>query len=799
MKFLYTCFSFLVLYFNLNNNLNAQNNIIIKGTILDSVQQQPLFPASLSLLNYSDSTVIKGGITNIKGNFSFFVKKSSKYLLQISYLGYKSQTKLINLNKQSIIDTKKHYLTPNNFELDDVNIICEPLLHFNDENVIINIEAMGNVEDMSVADVVKIVPGVYFDFDGKLRYKGYGNFTKLIGGKQIGSSTFSTSASGKRQYFELKQIPAKHIKKIEILPEPKGKYGYFIPIINIVPKGNLTTYYDINTEIGLKDKYQTEGTVTKQFKKFLISTRILCKKKYSIQNIKHIKKTFTTPKKTINEHIKQQLIHEEKNALLKSYYDFKSTSSISLSCNIKSSNDNNKYFYYSGYNYNQFTKSRIKKIKPFSINSKLKFRHNFHLTPRKGLIVSFNAAISFRNNKNIDTSNDILNQVNQNKLKSIKNNTKILADIFYYSSGKKIKYSIRGKFNFENETNKNEQIIFKPQESSWIINKTFSQHLKYDKINYSLNTKINKKQILFGLTHKLTAKLEGKCNTEKIYNLINYTHKTDFKLYNTYQLSTNTNFKIFGNVNLCYLKDLKWPSIVQKVGSPTHVNTYLIEKGNPNLKLEKTYRYSIDITWNPAGVIRYSKNIQKTPIYGYALNLSYHKSEDKIIKTYENTSTGLLIGSYSNAKAYKSFKMQGHIHRNVFKKANIKIGGTYSCENYFEIHNEKYLNKWQANTTLKINILKNIDLETNYTYYSSFSNYNTKTNAHQKLSFSLSGIIFKNSIFISLTALNLLKACNKSILINNKNYIDYRKNYLERPILKFFIAYKFYKFYSRKK
>ena len=60
------------------------------GTVADSADGSPLVNASLKILNSRDSSFVNGGITDVNGKFTFRGLRKGRYILEVSYLGYKT-------------------------------------------------------------------------------------------------------------------------------------------------------------------------------------------------------------------------------------------------------------------------------------------------------------------------------------------------------------------------------------------------------------------------------------------------------------------------------------------------------------------------------------------------------------------------------------------------------------------------------------------------------------------------------------------------------------------------------------
>lgn len=73
----------------------------VTGTVIDGGDKSPVMQATVQILSAADSTMVTGNITDFDGNFSLSAKPG-KYLLKVSFVGYKPEYKQIALTKQKM-------------------------------------------------------------------------------------------------------------------------------------------------------------------------------------------------------------------------------------------------------------------------------------------------------------------------------------------------------------------------------------------------------------------------------------------------------------------------------------------------------------------------------------------------------------------------------------------------------------------------------------------------------------------------------------------------------------------------
>lgn len=245
--------------------LLAQDYSLISGHVCDSVTGKALCAANAVIRYPNDNVIAAGTSTNENGDFVIRKFSGERCILTISFIGYKSRQFRIkqgtaNLNLGNI------QLPPVHALLNEIEVEWKPVLEYGDEgSVTLNMELLENVEDLSVADALELVPGFYLDFNDKPVFNGQNNYTLLINGEKR-SGQFRILNPGHDNYlYSLRNIPARYIKKVEIIPDPMGQYGFYTPVINLITKGELHDLYSIGAGIGSHKKYQTGFEGSKKY------------------------------------------------------------------------------------------------------------------------------------------------------------------------------------------------------------------------------------------------------------------------------------------------------------------------------------------------------------------------------------------------------------------------------------------------------------------------------------------------------------------------------------------------------
>ena len=186
----------------------SQNTITIKGKILEKNTQVPLESATVYLTSVKDSTVIDYTITDKNGLFKMATKKISKpVFLKVSYLGYQShkqEFQTIEENK----DLGMIRLEENTNNLNQVNIKSEaPPIRIKKDTLEFNASSFKVRPDSNVETLLKQLPGVEIDADGKITVNGKEVNQVLVNGKPF------FDKDGK---IALQSLPSDIINKVQV-------------------------------------------------------------------------------------------------------------------------------------------------------------------------------------------------------------------------------------------------------------------------------------------------------------------------------------------------------------------------------------------------------------------------------------------------------------------------------------------------------------------------------------------------------------------------------------------------------
>ncbi|MEO7308329.1 MAG: outer membrane beta-barrel protein [Ferruginibacter sp.] len=197
-------------------------------------EQKSSLAGSTVYLLTPDSLVIHSGAAGTTGIFEFKDLQPGKYLVKCSQTGYHDgyspMIDLVNKRGSDNIIT----LRSRSSLLNEVTVVSKkPAIQFLPDKTVINPEATISNAGASVMDVIEKSPGITVNKDGSIIMKGKPSVTVLIDGKP-------TQLSGTDLQAYLSGIPSSQVDVVELIENPGAKYDAAgnAGIINIKMKAN---------------------------------------------------------------------------------------------------------------------------------------------------------------------------------------------------------------------------------------------------------------------------------------------------------------------------------------------------------------------------------------------------------------------------------------------------------------------------------------------------------------------------------------------------------------------------------
>jgi hypothetical protein len=231
----------------------------ITGTLLDARDQTPLPGTTIQLIRLPDS-VRTGTVTDAEGRFALTGVTPGNYFVSISFLGYQTFRKNVQVDKAPV-ELGKILLGVNTTVLKEVTIKgkVSPTTQSGDTTQF-NASSFKTNPDANAEDLVQKMPGIRMQ-DGKVQAQGEDVKKVLIDGKPFYGDDPSAA---------LRNLPAEMIDKIQVFDQASDQSqftgfndGNASKTINIVTKPNMRkgVFGRVQAGVGYEDKYQASGSV----------------------------------------------------------------------------------------------------------------------------------------------------------------------------------------------------------------------------------------------------------------------------------------------------------------------------------------------------------------------------------------------------------------------------------------------------------------------------------------------------------------------------------------------------------
>ncbi|PHN03749.1 outer membrane beta-barrel family protein [Flavilitoribacter nigricans] len=229
--------------------LSAQSNgkAIVDGFVQNERSEAVDF-ANVLLLQPSDSSLIKGAITDSTGYFAFEDLASGQYLIQANLIGYKpvfsAVIELNAANPKFRLPTLQ--LNTDAAQLSEVVVSAQkPFIELRADKLVVNVESSPVAAGNNALELLSKAPGVVLDQNNNISLKGKQGVLILINGKQ-------SYLSNEEVVRMLESTPADAIERIEIMLNPSAKYDASgnAGIINIQMKKDKNLGFNANLRVG---------------------------------------------------------------------------------------------------------------------------------------------------------------------------------------------------------------------------------------------------------------------------------------------------------------------------------------------------------------------------------------------------------------------------------------------------------------------------------------------------------------------------------------------------------------------
>lgn len=194
----------------------------IKGRLTDHSSKEALPNAAVALLTLKDSSALTSVVSDTKGFFSIKSPRPGNYLLVVSYMGYQQLLRNITIRDTTgLVELGTLALRRTGLDLNEVEIVkVVPPIVIKEDTIEFNAGSFKTRENAMVEELLKKLPGVQVDKEGKITANGETVKKVLVDGKPF---------FGNDPKMATRNLPAEIIDKIQLIDQ-KSEQAQFTGI-----------------------------------------------------------------------------------------------------------------------------------------------------------------------------------------------------------------------------------------------------------------------------------------------------------------------------------------------------------------------------------------------------------------------------------------------------------------------------------------------------------------------------------------------------------------------------------------
>ena len=211
----------------------------VVGTLQDSTNNDPIPYVNVAILDASDSSFVKGSITDLNGYFEVTNVPQGDKLLRVSAIGYKNTLVPFTVSNNTALGTI--LLAPGATQLKEVKITAaRPLYAMEGEKMIYNVSEDPTIQTGTTSDALQNAPGVEVDVEGNITLRGVSSVEIWVNDKPS-----KLTEENLKTYLET--LPANALDRIETITNPSAKYATSAEaVINIITSAYIKSNHFIS-------------------------------------------------------------------------------------------------------------------------------------------------------------------------------------------------------------------------------------------------------------------------------------------------------------------------------------------------------------------------------------------------------------------------------------------------------------------------------------------------------------------------------------------------------------------------
>ncbi|OIQ21222.1 outer membrane beta-barrel protein [Lacinutrix sp. MedPE-SW] len=242
-------------------SFSQTKDFLVTGKLIGSDDQLPLEAATVYLQRVKDSSLVAYTISDRNGNFKLEDETGDSNLnLFISYVGYKTYFKELKMDKKEFnLGTVSLEISSN--ALDEVVIKSVAPVTIKKDTLEFNVKSFKTKKDANVEDLLKQLPGVEVDEEGKIKVNGKEVNKILVNGKPFfGDDPTITTKNLTKDIIEKIQIVDTKTKSEAFTGEAGDKENKTINL-TIKEENNKGVFGRVSAGGGTDERYELAGMV----------------------------------------------------------------------------------------------------------------------------------------------------------------------------------------------------------------------------------------------------------------------------------------------------------------------------------------------------------------------------------------------------------------------------------------------------------------------------------------------------------------------------------------------------------
>lgn len=240
-------------------SLPAIAQVEVKGTIIEESNKQPIEQATVRLLSVKDSSLISGVVSSRNGSFTLKNVKNGTYLLSVTFIGFDPIYQPLQITgKTNPVNVGKLEMTDGAIMLGEAVVIAKAVeVTVRNDTVEYNADSYKVTEGSMLEDLLKKMPGVEIDSEGKVTVNGKEIKKIMVDGKEFFSDDPKVAS---------KNLPAKMVDKVQVLDKKSDMAmmtgfddGDEETVINLTVKPGMKQGWFGNAFAGYGSKDRYEG------------------------------------------------------------------------------------------------------------------------------------------------------------------------------------------------------------------------------------------------------------------------------------------------------------------------------------------------------------------------------------------------------------------------------------------------------------------------------------------------------------------------------------------------------------